>query len=63
MILKTELEARKRDVRELHGRLELVTQGVMDPAIVISDVEPFQKEARLARLEKGRNEVIQVLVP
>ena len=49
MILRTELEARKRDLRVLHRRLELVTQGVLDPAIVVGDVEPFPKKKRASR--------------
>ena len=42
-------------LRELHHRLELVTQGVLDPAIVVGDVDPFQKEARFARLGNGND--------
>ena len=47
--------ARRRGLRERHHRLQLFTQGVSDPAIVVGDVKPFQKEARLARLGKGND--------
>ena len=53
MISRTELQARRRGLRELHNRLEVVTQGVLDPAIAVGDIEPFQKEARFAKLRKG----------
>ena len=47
MILQTELNARRGGLRELHHRLELITQGVLYPAIVISDVvNPSKKGPR-----------------
>ena len=48
MILKTDLEARKRGLCEVLNQLQLVTQGALDPARVISDVAVFQKEAQNA---------------
>ena len=56
MILRTELDARRRGLHELHRRLELVTQGALDPGVVLNDVELFQIEARFAALGKASDE-------
>ena len=53
MILKTDLEARKRGLYELLHRLQLVTHGTLNPAVVIGDVAFFQKEAHYAVLGKS----------
>ena len=46
MILKTELQARKRGLCEVLHQLHLVTQGTLDPARFISDAAVFQKETQ-----------------
>ena len=48
MSLNTDLDARKRGLCDLHHRLQLVTQGTLNPAMVKGDVVAFQKEARYA---------------
>ena len=59
IILKTDLEARKRGLCELLHRLQLVTQGTLNPATVIGDVVIFQKEAAYAVLGKSSAEFKQ----
>ena len=59
MILKTDLEARKRDLYELLHRLQLVTHGTLNPAEVIGDVAVLQKEAQYAVLSKSSAEFKQ----
>ena len=59
MILKTDLEARKRGFCELLHRLQLVTYGTLNPSVVIGDVAFFQKEAQDAVLSKSSAEFIQ----
>ena len=44
MILKTDLEARKRGQYELLHRLQLVAHGTLNPAVVIGGVAVFQKD-------------------
>ena len=56
MILKTELEARKRGLSEILHRIQLVTYGTLNPSIVIGDVAPFHKEAQFAALSKSNDE-------
>ena len=56
MILKTDLEARKRGLCELLHRLQLVTYGTLNPSAVIGDVAVFQKEAQHAVLSKSSAE-------
>ena len=46
MILKADLEARTRGLQEILHRLQLVTQGTLNPATVIGDVATFQKDAQ-----------------
>ena len=53
MFLKTDLEARKRGLCEVLHQLQLVTQGTLDPARVMSDVVVFQKEAQYAVVSKS----------
>ena len=53
MILKTHLEARKRGLCEVLHQLQLVTQGTLNPARVISDVAGFLKEAQYAVVSKS----------
>ena len=56
MILKTDLEARKRGLCELLHRLQLVTHGTLNPSVVIGDVAVFQKEAQYAVLSTSSAE-------
>ena len=44
MILKTDLEARRRGLCDLLHRIQLVTYGTLNPSVVIGDVAVFQKE-------------------
>ena len=53
MILKADLEARKRGLREVHHQLQQVTQGTLHPARVIGDLAIFQKEAQHAVVSKS----------
>ena len=53
MILKTDLEARKRGLCEVLHQLQLVTQGTLNAAKVISDVASFLKEAQYAVVSKS----------
>ena len=53
MILKADLEARKRGLREVLHQLQQVTQGTLHPARVIGDVAIFQKEAQYAIVSKS----------
>ena len=59
MILKTDLEARKRGLCELLHRIQLVTYGILNPSVVIGDVAQFHKEAHLAVLSKSNTEFKQ----
>ena len=61
MILKTDLEARKRGLYELLHRLKLVTQGTLNPAMVICDVAIFHKEAQYGVLSKSSAEFKQTV--
>ena len=59
MILKTDVEVRQRGLCELFHRLQLVTHGTLNPAMVIGDVAVFQKEAEYAVLSKSSAEFKQ----
>ena len=59
MILKTDLDARKRGLSELHHRLQLATEGTLNPAMVIGNVVALEKEARYALHGKASVEVKQ----
>ena len=59
MILKTELEARKRGLCELLHRIQLVISGILNPSAVVGDVALFQKEAPYAVLSKSSAEFRQ----
>ena len=56
MILKTNLEARKRGLYELLHRIQFVTHGTLNPSVVIGDVAVFQKEGQYAVLSKSSAE-------
>ena len=58
MILKTDLDARERRLSESLHRLQLVTQGTLDPAMVFG-VVAFQKEAQYVVLGKASSEFKQ----
>ena len=59
MILKTDLEARKRGLCEILHRIQLVTYGTLNPSVVIGDVALFHKEAQFAALSKSNDEFKQ----
>ena len=59
MILKTELEARKRGLYELLHRIQLVVSGLLNPSAVVGDVLQFQKESHYAVLNKSSMEFRQ----
>ena len=49
MILKSDLAARKRGLCVLLHRLQLVTQGTLNPAMVIGDVATYSVERGTVR--------------
>ena len=57
IILKTDLEARRRGLCDLLHRL--VTYGTLNPSVVIGDVAVFQNEALYAVLSKSSTEFKQ----
>ena len=59
MIMKSDMEARKRGLSEILHRIEQVTCGVLNPSAVIGDVASFHKEARFAVLSKLNDEFKQ----
>ena len=54
MFLKTDLDARKRGLCELHHRLQLVTQGTRNPAMITGDVVAFQKRSTVCSAWEGK---------
>ena len=59
MILKTDLQARKRGLYELLLRLQLVTYGTLNPSAVIGEIAFSQEEAQYAVLSKSSAEFKQ----
>ena len=59
MILKTDLEARRRGLCDLLHRIQMVTYGTLNPSVVIGDVAVFQKEAQHAVLSKSSTDFKQ----
>ena len=59
MILKTDLEARKRGLCETLHRIQLVTYGTLNPSVVIGDVALFHKEAQFAAFSRSNDDFKQ----
>ena len=58
MFLKKDLDVRKLGLCELHHRLQLVTQGTLNPATITGDVVAFQKDPQYAVLGKASVETM-----
>ena len=54
MFLKKDLDARKLGLCELHHRLQLVTQGTLNPAMITGDAVAFQKRSTVCSAWEGQ---------